>query len=43
VQGRAISYMDTFWILGALCSVMFVLAFFLKSNEPGAGGAVAAG
>jgi DHA2 family multidrug resistance protein len=42
-QGRAISYMDTFYILGALCAVMFLLAFFLKSNEPGAGGAVAAG
>jgi MFS transporter, DHA2 family, multidrug resistance protein len=29
--------MDTFWILGALCSLMFVLAFFLKKNDPGAG------
>jgi DHA2 family multidrug resistance protein len=35
--------MDTFWVLGALCSVMFVLAFFLKKNDPGAGGDVAAG
>ena len=42
-QARALSYMDTFFILGALCSVMFVLAFFLKKNDPGAGGAVAAG
>jgi DHA2 family multidrug resistance protein len=42
-QARALSYMDTFWILGAFCSVMFVLAFFLKKNAPGAGGAVAAG
>ena len=42
-QARALSYMDTFWILGALCSLMFVLAFFLKRNDPGAGGAVAAG
>src|SRR5271163_2931113 len=42
-QAHALSYMDTFWILGALCSVMFVLAFFLKKNDPGAGGAVAAG
>jgi len=42
-QARALSYMDTFWILGALCSVMFVLAFFLKRNDPGAGGDVAAG
>jgi MFS transporter, DHA2 family, multidrug resistance protein len=42
-QAHALSYMDTFWILGALCSVMFVLAFFLKKNDPGAGGQVAAG
>jgi DHA2 family multidrug resistance protein len=35
--------MDIFWILGALCSVMFVLAFFLKKNHPGAGGQVAVG
>jgi MFS transporter, DHA2 family, multidrug resistance protein len=42
-QAHALSYMDTFWVLGALCSVMFVLAFFLKKNDPGAGGQVAAG
>jgi MFS transporter, DHA2 family, multidrug resistance protein len=42
-QTHALSYMDTFWILGALCSVMFVLAFFLKKNDPGAGRQVAAG
>ncbi|MGD0213997.1 MAG: DHA2 family efflux MFS transporter permease subunit [Terriglobales bacterium] len=42
-QAHALSYMDTFWILGALCSVMFVLAFFLKKNDPEAGGQVAAG
>ncbi|MGA7504245.1 MAG: DHA2 family efflux MFS transporter permease subunit [Candidatus Sulfotelmatobacter sp.] len=42
-QAHAMSYMDTFWILGALCSVMFVLAFFLKKNDPGADGQVAAG
>lgn len=42
-QTHALSYMDTFWILGAFCSLMFVLAFFLKKNDPGAGGTVAAG
>lgn len=41
-QGGALSYMDIFWVLGALCSIMFVLAFFLKRNDPGAGGDVAA-
>jgi len=42
-QAHALSYMDIFWILGALCSLMFVLAFFLKKNDPGASGSVAAG
>jgi DHA2 family multidrug resistance protein len=42
-QAHVLSFMDTFWILGALCSVMFVLAFFLKKNDPGAGGQVAVG
>jgi DHA2 family multidrug resistance protein len=42
-QGGALSYMDIFWVLGALCSIMFVLAFFLKKNDPGAGGEVAVG
>jgi MFS transporter, DHA2 family, multidrug resistance protein len=42
-QGGALSYMDIFWTLGALCSIMFVLAFFLKKNDPSAGRAVAAG
>jgi len=42
-QAHVLSYMDTFWILGAFCSLMFVLAFFLKRNDPGAGGSVAAG
>ena len=37
------SYMDIFWVLGVLCSIMFVLAFFLKKNDPGAGGDVAVG
>jgi MFS transporter, DHA2 family, multidrug resistance protein len=42
-QSGALCYMDVFWILGALCSIMFVLAFFLKKNDPGAGGDVAVG
>jgi MFS transporter, DHA2 family, multidrug resistance protein len=43
LQGGALSYMDIFWVLGVLCSIMFVLAFFLKKNDPGAGGDVAVG
>ena len=42
-QAHALSHMDTFWILGAFCSLMFFLAFFLKKNDPGASGDVAAG
>ena len=42
-QGGALSYMDIFWVLGVLCAIMFVLAFFLKKNDPGAGGDVAVG
>jgi MFS transporter, DHA2 family, multidrug resistance protein len=42
-QARTLSFIDTFWLLGALCAVMFVLAFFLKRNDPGAGGDVAVG
>jgi MFS transporter, DHA2 family, multidrug resistance protein len=42
-QAHVLSYMDTFWIQGALCAIMFVLAFFLKSNDPKASGGVAAG
>lgn len=42
-QAHVLSFMDTFWVLGLLCAVMFVLAFFLKKNDPGAGGDVAVG
>ena len=42
-QGGALIYMDIFWVLGTLCAIMFVLAFFLKKNDPGAGGDVAVG
>ena len=42
-QAHMLSFMDTFWVLGALCAIMFVLSFFLKKNDPGAGGDVAVG
>jgi MFS transporter, DHA2 family, multidrug resistance protein len=41
-QAHTLSFMDTFWILAVLCAIMFVLSFFLKKNDPGAGGVVAA-
>jgi len=42
-QAHTLSFMDTFWVLAVLCAIMFVLAFFLKKNDPGAGGDVAVG
>ena len=42
-QAHTLSFMDTFWVLAVLCVIMFVLAFFLKKNDPGAGGDVAVG
>jgi DHA2 family multidrug resistance protein len=42
-QAHTLSFMDTFWVLGVLCAVMFVLAFFLKKNDPATGGDVAVG
>jgi MFS transporter, DHA2 family, multidrug resistance protein len=42
-QAHTLSYLDTFWVLAVMSAVMFVLAFFLKKNDPGAAGQVAAG
>jgi len=42
-QAATLSYIDVFWILGVLASIMFVLSFFLRKNDPkGGGGAEAA-
>jgi len=45
VQGQAttLAYIDTFMVLSVLSTIMFVLSFVLKKNDPGGGGAVAAG
>ena len=42
-QAHTLAYLDTFWVLAILSAVMFVLAFFLKKNDPGEAGQVAAG
>jgi MFS transporter, DHA2 family, multidrug resistance protein len=42
-QAHTLAYLDTFWVLAALSAVMFILAFFLKKNDPRATGQVAAG
>lgn len=41
-QAANLSYMDTFMVLRVVSATMFVLAFFLKNNEPGGGAFVAA-
>src|SRR5262249_6700789 len=36
-QAAVLSYIDTFWIIGVMAAIMFVLSFFLKKNVPGKG------
>jgi len=43
VQAQTLAYIDTYMILAIAASVMFVLAFIVKRNDPGAGGEVAVG
>ncbi len=33
-QASALSYIDTYWILGLAAAIMFVLSFALKNNNP---------
>ena len=40
VQSATLAYVDTFMVLAVMASVMFVLAFIVRSNNPGAGGTV---
>ncbi len=42
-QAHTLAYVDTFWVLAGLSAIMFILAFFLKKNDPGSGGQIAAG
>ena len=39
-QAANLSYIDTYMVLAVMSGVMFFLAFVLKKNNPGAGGAV---
>ena len=36
-QASALSYIDTFWLLGVATGIMFLLSFLLKKNNPGKG------
>jgi DHA2 family multidrug resistance protein len=38
-QAASLAYIDTFKVLGVFAAVMFFLAFLLKKNDPGGGGA----
>ena len=40
-QAASLAYVDTFMVLCVGSAIMFVLAFFLKRNEPGGGAVVA--
>jgi MFS transporter, DHA2 family, multidrug resistance protein len=40
-QAASLAYIDIFMVLAIGAAIMFVLAFLLKKNEPGAGGRVA--
>jgi DHA2 family multidrug resistance protein len=42
VQATSLAYIDTFMLLAIAASVMFLLAFIVRSNNPGAGGHVIA-
>jgi MFS transporter, DHA2 family, multidrug resistance protein len=42
-QAATLAYIDTFMVLAVLSAIMFVLSFVLRKNDPGGGGAVAAG
>jgi DHA2 family multidrug resistance protein len=37
-QATTLAYIDTFWVLAVGASIMFVLSFLLKRNDPGGGG-----
>jgi DHA2 family multidrug resistance protein len=43
LQSQTLAYIDTYMILAVAASIMFVLAFIVKKNDPGAGGEVAVG
>ena len=41
-QAQTLAYIDTFMVLAIGASIMFVLTFFVRKNDPRAGGAVVA-
>jgi len=43
LQSQTLAYIDTYMILAVAASIMFVLTFIMKRNDPHAGGEVAVG
>jgi DHA2 family multidrug resistance protein len=41
-QAASLAYIDTFMLLCVFSAIMFFVAFFLKKNDPGAGGVTVA-
>jgi MFS transporter, DHA2 family, multidrug resistance protein len=42
-QVATLAYIDIFWVLTIAASIMFLLAFIVRKNDPKASGAMAAG
>jgi MFS transporter, DHA2 family, multidrug resistance protein len=42
VQSQTLAYIDTFMVLAVLASIMFLMAFIVRKNDPGGGGHVVA-
>jgi MFS transporter, DHA2 family, multidrug resistance protein len=43
VESQTLAYIDTYMVLAVAASIMFVLAFIVRRNDPGEGGEVAVG
>ena len=43
IQSQTLAYIDTYMVLAIAASIMFVLTFIVKKNDPGGGGEVAVG
>ena len=42
-QAQTLGYIDTFMVLAIAASIMFLLSFIVRKNDPKAGGGVAVG
>jgi hypothetical protein len=40
---QTLAYIDIFWVLTIAASIMFLLSFLVRKNDPKAGGGVAVG